>query len=117
MIRLLIRNWWLLLLRGILAIAFAIFIFVFLPFVPAPLLRATGFCRPGGDLCRVCFRQRDTYYPAAVRGAGQGGSSWLMLADGIAVTTGGVIILVSPGLTLAHVIQIICLTMLVVGSA
>jgi uncharacterized membrane protein HdeD (DUF308 family) len=41
--------------------------------------------------------------------------SWLMLADGIAVTTGGLVILVSPGLTLIHVIQLIGATALLVG--
>ena len=43
MIRLMIQNWWLLFLRGVLAIAFAIFIFAFLPFVPAPFLRQFAF--------------------------------------------------------------------------
>ena len=39
MIRLLIQNWWLLLMRGIFAIAFAIFIYLLLPFMPVPLLQ------------------------------------------------------------------------------
>ena len=60
MIRLMIQNWWLLFLRGVLAIAFAIFIFVFMPFLPAPFLRQFAFAggliillAPGSTLVRV----------------------------------------------------------------
>jgi len=115
MIRILIKNWWLLFLRGILAIAFAIFIFVFLPFVPAPLLRQLAFAGLAAIFALFAFASGLLTIIAAVRGAGQGGSSWLMLADGVAVTAGGLIILLSPGLTLLHLIQIIGLTVLVVG--
>jgi uncharacterized membrane protein HdeD (DUF308 family) len=115
MIRMLIKNWWLLFLRGILAIAFAIFIFVFLPFVPAPLLRQLAFAGLAAIFALFAFASGLLTIIAAVRGAGQGGSSWLMLADGVAVTAGGLIILLSPGLTLLHLIQIIGLTVLVVG--
>ena len=51
MIRLLIQNWWLLFLRGVFAIAFAIFIFVFLPLLPMRLSAAVRICRSGRDLC------------------------------------------------------------------
>jgi uncharacterized membrane protein HdeD (DUF308 family) len=115
MIRMLIKNWWLLFLRGILAIAFAIFIFAFLPFVPAPLLRQLAFAGLAAIFALFAFASGVLTMIAAVRGAGQGSSSWLMLADGIAVTAGGLIILLSPGLTLLLLIQIIGLTVLVVG--
>jgi uncharacterized membrane protein HdeD (DUF308 family) len=115
MIRLLIQNWWLLFLRGILAIAFAIFIFVFLPFLPAPFLRQFAFAGLAAIFALFAFATGVLTIAAAVRGAGQGGSSWLMLADGIAVTTGGVVILLAPGSTLTHVIQLIAIIALVVG--
>ena len=115
MIRLLIKNWWLLLLRGILAVAFAIFIFVFLPFVPAPLVRELAFAGLVVIFAVFAAVTGIITIAAAIRGAGQGGSSWLLLADGIAVTVGGLIVLVSPGLTLEHVIQLIALTALVMG--
>jgi uncharacterized membrane protein HdeD (DUF308 family) len=115
MIRILIKNWWLLFLRGVLAIAFAIFIFVFLPFVPAPLLRQFAFAGLAAVFALFAFGTGILTIAAAVRGAGQGSSSWLMLADGIAVTAGGLAILVSPGLTLTHVIQLIGATALVAG--
>jgi len=115
MIRLLIQNWWLLFLRGILAIAFAIFIFVFLPFLPALFLRQFAFAGLAAIFALFALATGVLTIAAAVRGAGQGGSSWLMLADGIAVTTGGVVILLAPGSTLTHVIQLIAIIALVVG--
>jgi len=116
MIRMLIKNWWLLFLRGIFAIAFAIFILAFLPFVPAPLLRQFAFAGLAAIFALFAFASGVLTMIAAVRGAGHGRSSWLMLADGIAVTIGGLVILLSPGLTLIHVIQLIALIDLVVGA-
>jgi uncharacterized membrane protein HdeD (DUF308 family) len=115
MIRLMIQNWWLLFLRGVLAIAFAIFIFVFMPFLPAPFLRQFAFAGLAAIFALFAFATGVLTIAAAVRGAGQGGSSWLMLADGIAVATGGLIILLAPGSTLVRVIQLIALIALVVG--
>jgi uncharacterized membrane protein HdeD (DUF308 family) len=115
MIRLMIQNWWLLFLRGVLAIAFAIFIFAFMPFLPAPFLRQFAFAGLAAIFALFAFATGVLTIAAAVRGAGQGGSSWLMLADGIAVATGGLIILVAPGSTLLRVIQLIALIALVVG--
>jgi uncharacterized membrane protein HdeD (DUF308 family) len=116
MIRLLIQNWWLLLVRGIFAIAFAIFIFVFLPFVPAPLLRQLAFAGLATIFAGFAIATGISTIVAAARGASQGGTAWLLLADGIAVTSGGLIIMVSPGLTLTHLIQLIAAIALVVGA-
>jgi uncharacterized membrane protein HdeD (DUF308 family) len=115
MIRMLIKNWWLLFLRSVFAVAFAIFIFVFLPLVPAPLLRQLAFAGLAAIFALFAIATGVLTIAAAVRGASQGGSSWILLADGIAVTTGGLVILLSPGLTLIHVIQFIGLTALLVG--
>jgi len=115
MIRMLIRNWWLLFLRGILAIAFAIFIFAFLPFVPAPLLRQLAFAGLSAIFALFAFATGVLTIVAAVRGASQGGSAWLVLADGIAITAGGLIIMFSPGLTLLLLVQLIGLIALAVG--
>jgi uncharacterized membrane protein HdeD (DUF308 family) len=115
MIRLLIQNWWLLLVRGIFAVAFAIFIYVFLPFVPAPLLRQLAFAGLATIFALFAAVTGAITIMAAVRGAGQGGTAWLLLADGIAVTAGGLIIMISPGLTLTHVIQLIAVIALLMG--
>lgn len=115
MIRLLIQNWWLLLVRGAFALAFSIFIFIFLPFVPAPLLRQFAFAGLATIFAVFALATGVITVLAAVRGASRGGTAWLLLADGIVVMTGGLMIMLSPGLTLAHVIQIIAVIALVVG--
>ena len=115
MIRMLIRNWWLLLVRGIFAGFFALFIFFFLPFVPAALLRPLAFAGLVVIFSVFAIVTGIITIAAAVRGAGQGGSAWLLLADGIAVTTGGMVLLLSPLFTLFHVVQLIAATTFLVG--
>jgi uncharacterized membrane protein HdeD (DUF308 family) len=115
MIRLLIQNWWLLFLRGVLAIAFAIFIFVFLPFLPAPFLRQFAFAGLTVIFALFACVTGVLTMVAAVRGAESGDSSWPMLVEGIGVTIGGLVILLFPGLTLIHLVRLIAVTALVVG--
>jgi len=115
MIRLLIQNWWLLLVRGMFAIAFAIFIFVFLPFVPAPMLRQLAFAGLATIFAVFAIATGLITIIAAVRGAGRGDRAWLLLGDGIVVTAGGFIIMIAPGLTLSHVIQVIAGMALILG--
>jgi len=115
MIRLMIQNWWLLFLRGVLAIAFAVFIYVFMPFLPAPFLRQFAFAGLAVIFASFACATGVLTMAAAVRRAGSGGSSWLLLADGIAITIGGLVFLLSPELTLMHVIQLIAVVALVAG--
>jgi len=115
MIRLLIQNWWLLLVRGAFAIAFAIFIYAFLPFVPTPLLRQLAFAGLAATFALFAMVVGAITIAAAVRGSSKGGAVWLLLADGIVVAAGGVVIMFSPGLTLTHVIQFIAIIALMVG--
>jgi uncharacterized membrane protein HdeD (DUF308 family) len=115
MIRLLIQNWWLLLVRGIFALVFAISIFALLPFVPAPLLRELAFAGLTAIFALLAITTGIITIAAAVYRAEKGGSAWLLLADGIAVACGGFIILLGPTMTLAHVIQLIAATSLLAG--
>jgi uncharacterized membrane protein HdeD (DUF308 family) len=115
MIRMLIRNWWLLLVRGVFAVFFALFIFIFLPFVPPALLRPLAFAGLVVIFSVFAIVTGIITIAAAVRGAGQGGSAWLLLADGIAVTIGGLVLLLSPVFTLFHVVQLIAATTILVG--
>jgi len=110
MIRLLIQNWWLLLVRGILAVLFAIFIFVFLPFVPAPLLRQLAFAGVSAIFAGLAICSGALTIAAAIRT-----QTRLLLLDGILVSLGGLVILLSPGLTLTHVIQVIAVIAVLVG--
>lgn len=115
MIRLLINNWWLLFLRGVLATAFAIFIYVFLPFLPAPLLRQFAFAGLAVIFACFAFATGVLTIAAAVLKAGSHGFSWLLLMDGIAITAGGLVLLLFPRLTLMHVIQLIAVVVLLAG--
>jgi uncharacterized membrane protein HdeD (DUF308 family) len=115
MIRLLIKNWWLLFLRGLLAIAFAIFIYAFLPLLPMPFLRQFAFSGLTVIFALFACVTGVLTMAAAVRGAESGDSSWPLLAEGIGVTIGGLVILLFPGLTLIHVVRLIAVTALAVG--
>lgn len=115
MIRLLIQNWWLLFLRGVLAIAFAIFIYVFLPFLPAPFLRQFAFAGLTTIFALFAVATGVLTTAAAVLKAGAHGFSRLLLVDGIAITGGGLVLLLFPGLTLMHVIQLIAVVVLLAG--
>jgi uncharacterized membrane protein HdeD (DUF308 family) len=115
MIRLLIQNWWLLLIRGIFAIAFAIFIYLLLPFMPVPLLQQLAFAGVTGIFGIFATVTGAITIAAALRGSGEGEPAWLLLADGITVAAGGLIIMFSSGLTLAHVIRLIAVVTLLVG--
>ena len=115
MIRLLINNWWLLFLRGVLALAFALFIYVFLPFLPAPFLRQFAFAGLAVIFAAFAFATGILTTAVAVLKAGSSGFSWLLLADGAAISVGGLMILLFPGLTLVHVIQLIAAIALLAG--
>jgi uncharacterized membrane protein HdeD (DUF308 family) len=115
MIRLLIQNWWLLLVRGIFAVAFAVFVFLFLPLAPAPLVRQLAFAGLVVVFALFAIVSGIITLVAAVRGAGRGGAAWLLLADGVAVTAGGLLIALTPWLTLEHLIQVIAMVALLIG--
>ncbi len=115
MIRLLIKNWWLLFLRGLLAIAFAIFIYAFLPFLPMPFLRQFALSGLTAIFSLFACGTGVLTILAAVRGVKPNDVSWPLLAEGIGVTIGGLVILLLPGLTLIHVIRLIAAIALVLG--
>lgn len=115
MIRVLITNWWLLVIRGCLALIFAIFVFFFQPFMATLFLNAvalTGLTVVFGLFAAVCGL---ITILAAVRGAQRKRGLGILLADGVAVTVGGLIVLLTPGLTLVAVVRIIAATALILG--
>jgi uncharacterized membrane protein HdeD (DUF308 family) len=115
MLRVLINNWWLLLVRGCFALAFAIFVFFFRPLVPSLFMQAvalTGLTVLFGLFAFVCGA---TTVVAALRGAQARHGLWMLLADGLAVTAGGLVVLLAPGLTVLEVVRIIAVTAAVVG--
>jgi uncharacterized membrane protein HdeD (DUF308 family) len=114
MIRVLINNWWLLALRGIFALLFAMFAFSLQTVMGTWLLSAIalaglvvlfGLLALSAGICTIA---------AAVRGAGRE-RSYLLLGDGIAICFAGVVILLAPRLDLTWLVYGIAAWALAVG--
>jgi uncharacterized membrane protein HdeD (DUF308 family) len=114
MIRVLIRNWWLLALRGIFALAFAVLIFslkslegsIFTrPIVHTGLIVIFGLLALAAGVSTIA---------AAVYRAGKD-KSHLLLWDGMAVCMAGLAILVAPKMRLALFVYLVAVWAIVVG--
>ncbi|HLW54507.1 MAG TPA: DUF308 domain-containing protein [Candidatus Angelobacter sp.] len=114
MIRLLIRNWWLLALRGILALIFAGLAlalqplsrsFVLRPIIHAGVVVVFGLLAIAAGVCTIV---------AATRGAG-GDRFHLLLWDGIAICAAGLVVLFVSWLDLALLVNLVAAWALVVG--
>ena len=109
------KNWWLLLVRGIFAIAFGIAIFALDPFFPVPFVREITFA-----VLTVLFG----FFPlvcgllttlASVRSFSW--MAWALLADGAAISVIGVLVLFIPDLTLKEVMYLIACAAVLAGIA
>ena len=107
MFRLMINNWWLLLLRAVFALAFSLFVVSLQPFVPTLLLASVAFTSLVvlfGLLASVCGL---ITVAASLRGAQKKRDAWTLLAEGLIMTAAGAAVLFVPGLTLRAVIFVI----------
>jgi uncharacterized membrane protein HdeD (DUF308 family) len=114
MIRTLINNWWLLALRGVLALMLAVFLFSLQPLETSPLTRPVihmgvvvifGLLAVAAGGCTIA---------AAVRRAGKE-ISQLLLWDGIVVCIAGSIIMFSPRVDLVWLAYIVAGWAIIVG--
>ncbi len=114
MIRVLINNWWLLALRGIFALLFAVFALSMQTVMGTWLLSAIalagvvvlfGLLALSAGICTVA---------AAIRGAGRD-KSLLLLWDGIAICVAGIVILLAPRLDLIWLVDSIAVWAIIVG--
>jgi uncharacterized membrane protein HdeD (DUF308 family) len=114
MMRVLINNWWLLALRGVFALLFALFAFSVQTVMGTWLLSAIalaglvalfGLLALSAGICTIA---------AAIRGAGHE-KSLLLLWDGIAICIAGAVILLAPRLDLIWLVYSIAVWALVVG--
>ena len=114
MIRVLIRNWWLLALRGVFALAFAVLVFslrslensIFTrPIVHTGLIVVFGLLALAAGLSTTA---------AAVHHAGKD-KSHLLLWDGIAVCVAGLVILVAPKMELASFVYLVAVWAIAIG--
>jgi uncharacterized membrane protein HdeD (DUF308 family) len=113
MIDLLKKNWWLLLVRGILAMVFGLAILALDPFVPVPLIREIPFALLAllfGLFALTCGALTAL---ASIRSFGY--VNWALLVDGTAIALSGAMVLVLPGLTLAEVVYMIACASFLAG--
>lgn len=108
-------NWWLLLVRGIFAIAFGIAIFALDPFFPVPFVREITFAVLTvlfGFFSLLCGLLTCL---ASVRSFSW--MAWALLADGATISVIGVLVLFVPDLTLTEVIYLIACAAVLAGIA
>ena len=115
MIDLLTRNWWLLLVRGILAIVFGLAILALDPFFPVPLVREIPFALLA--LLFGLFALTCGLVTALASMRSLGCVNWALLMDGITVSIAGLMVLVLPGLAVQQVVYIIGCAALLAGIA
>ena len=115
MVRVMINNWWLILLRGAFAIAFAVVIFLLQPFFPSLLFKAMAFTGVVVLFGFLALGSGAITIIAGLRGTERRHDAWLLLAEGAALTAGGLAVLVAPALTLQKLIIIVAVTAFVMG--
>ena len=113
MIDLLAKNWWLLLVRGILSIVFGFAIFALNPFFSVPFIREMQFALltllfglfalACGVLTALASMRSFAYMNLA------------LLVDGLAISMASLLVLVLPSLLLQHVIYMIACAAIVAG--
>src|SRR5258708_1325472 len=107
MLRILVHNWWLLILRGAFALAFAIFIFFAQTIRLTWLLHAVAMVSVVEFFGLFAFSAGIFTMVAALRSFGKESEWWLLLVDGIGACSAGVVAITLPDLTflaLAHLI-------------
>lgn len=115
MIRALITNWWLLLLRGIFALTFALFIVGLQPFFPSLLFKPMAYTAVAEIFGLLAILTGICTIFAAVKGSTHHRDLWMLLLDGVAVTAGGLAVILIPAVSVLEVVQIIAATAFVLG--
>ncbi|HEV2962436.1 MAG TPA: DUF308 domain-containing protein [Candidatus Angelobacter sp.] len=117
MLRVLVHNWWLLLFRGILALAFAIFVLFAQTVGPAWLLRAIALASVVEFFGLFAFCAGLLTIVAAIRSFGKESEWWWLLVDGLGACIAGGVALTAPDLTFLNLVRLIGLWALFLGSA
>lgn len=117
MLRVLVHNWWLLLVRGVLALAFAVFIFFAQISGSSWLLRAVVLASVVEFFGMFAFGAGLITIIGALRSFGKEHEWWLLLADGLGACMAGGVALAAPNLTFVHLVHLIGVWALFVGGA
>lgn len=116
MLRIMIHNWWLFACRSAFALMFAAYIW-FVEGVRLPLLlRAFAQASTVELFGLLAFGAGIFTLAAALRRSSRGHDRGLLLLDGLGACTAGVIVVLVPGLLLAHLIWIIVIWALFIGA-
>ncbi|HKD80017.1 MAG TPA: DUF308 domain-containing protein [Candidatus Angelobacter sp.] len=115
MLRIMIHNWWLFACRSAFALMFAAYIW-FVEGAKLPLLlRAFAQASTVELFGLLAFGAGLFTLAAALRPSSRGHDRGLLLLDGLGTCTAGVVVVVVPGLLLAHLIWIIVIWALFIG--
>src|SRR6185437_867453 len=109
------RNWWLLLVRGILAIAFGLAILALDPFFPVPLLREIPFAILA--LLFVFFALLCGLVTMFASARSLSCANWALLLDGTVIAVAGLMVLLLPGLTVEGVVYMIGCAAILAGAS
>ena len=114
MLRVLITNWWLLALRGVLALLFAGMAFSSHTVTGTWLLSAIALAGVVVSFGLLAIAAGVCTIVAAVRGAG-GEKWWLLLWDGVAVCAFGIVVLLAPKLDLIWLARMLAVCAVLIG--
>jgi uncharacterized membrane protein HdeD (DUF308 family) len=117
MLRVLVHNWWLLLLRGILALVFAIYVFFAQTASPGMLLRAIALASVVEFFGLFALCAGLVTIVAALRSLGKEREWWLLLIDGLGACIACGVAIAVPDLTFVHLVRLIALWALFLGIA
>ncbi|MBZ5521599.1 MAG: DUF308 domain-containing protein [Acidobacteriia bacterium] len=116
MIRILIRNWWLLALRGGFAMLFGLIAFSMRYEIESWVLGAVALNSLLVMFALLAFVSGAFTVAAALWGAARLSHWWWLLVDGLVACTAGVLVLVLPDITLTELTHIIALSALIMSA-
>lgn len=116
MIRILVRNWWLLALRGGFALVFGLAAFSLRYEIQTPVLKAVAFTSLVVMFALLAFISGALTIAASILGAGKMTHWWWLLLDGLLACAAAILVLVLPALTLVELTHIIAVWALVMSG-
>src|SRR5689334_6244704 len=115
MMRVLINNWWLLALRGFLALVFAAVAFSMRGLLNVHYANAIAFVTLVVIFGVLAFAAGVCTIAAGALGAGEQDKSWWLIGDGGVLSTAGLVAIMASKLSLATLGHIVAVCALVIG--
>jgi uncharacterized membrane protein HdeD (DUF308 family) len=115
MMRVLIQNWWLLGLRGFLALVFAALAFSMRGLLNAYFINAIAFVTLVVIFGLLALAAGVCTMAAGARGAGGQDKSWWLIGDGVVLSIAGLLAVMASKLSLSTVGHVVAVSALVIG--